>query len=126
MNKIVDFSSLSVVFVAAILVLSFNLESHSAIKVYPRLITPGTSADNGNAFFDFEIFDEPKPELKIFDITGRQVKSTQILNPSATSTGWRFVWNGKDDSGNLVSPGVYIYQWREGTATTTGSIVVAR
>ena len=126
MNKIVNFRYFSVLILSAAFVVFCSAVLYSGIKVYPRVITPGFSSSNEKAFFDFDYFDDPKPDLKIFDMTGRQVRSILVLEPAATSTGWRVVWDGRDDNGSLVLPGVYIYQWREQNAATTGSIVVAR
>ena len=123
MNKIVNIYLMALV--VLVLVVGKGL-LYSDIKVYPRLVTPGAAFSNDNVFFEFEDYSEPKPVLTIFDLTGRIVKSFQVIDPIAVSTGWRLVWDGKDEGGNLVFPGVYIYEWREATTTTTGAIVVAR
>ena len=126
MNKLMDFKFVAVWLMVSAAVIYFNATAYAVIKVYPRLITPGIAATNENTFFDFDDFSEPKPELKIFDLAGRTVRSIQVLNPMAIATGWRLVWDGKDDGGNIVFPGVYVYQWSEGKAITSGTIVVAR
>jgi len=126
MNKIINSRLLLALMLAAIISVSGNSLLFSGLKVYPKLITPGTPTTNENVFFDFDDFNEPKPELRIFDLTGRLIRSIQVLNPEAISSGWRLVWDGKDGNGNIVFPGVYIYQWREGFAVTSGAIVVAR
>ncbi|MBN1824253.1 MAG: hypothetical protein JW803_08045 [Endomicrobiales bacterium] len=94
-------------------------------RVYPRMITPGSPPDNETVFFEFEDFDDPKPELKIYDINGREVKMIPV-SPSAISLGWRLVWDGRDEDGNLVPPGVYIYQWKKASKSVTGTIVIVR
>jgi hypothetical protein len=96
------------------------------LKVYPRIITPGTPPENEFVFFDFTDFDDPKPKLQIIDLSGRKVRSISILNPRPIATGWRVVWDGTDEDGNLVLPGVYIYQFEAGTKITNGTIVVSR
>lgn len=95
MNKIVKFHFFPILLAASVVFLYCNTIVYSGIKVYPRLITPGVTASNENAFFDFDDFSEPKPELKIFDLTGRVVRSIQVLNPMAIATGWRLVGTGK-------------------------------
>jgi hypothetical protein len=126
MNKIINFVFSPLLMINLAVLFLSGATASSDIKVYPRLITPGSAAQNESAFFDFSDFNEPKPELKIFDLTGRTVRSVQVLNPAAVASGWRFSWDGKDDGGKLVFPGVYVYQWREGSALTSGTIVVAR
>ena len=125
MNKLIDFAFIAILTFVFMLVSGDKLV-YCAIKVYPRLITPGVPQANENVFFDFDEYNDPKPELRVFNMAGRLVRTIQVLNPSATVSGWRQIWDGKDDSGNIVYPGVYIYQWSEGITSTTGSIVVAR
>lgn len=96
------------------------------LRAYPRIITPGTPPDNEKVFFDFTYYDEPKPKLMIFDLSGRKVREISTLNPQATATGWRLTWDGTDENGSYVLPGVYIYQWEEGTSVINGTIVVSR
>lgn len=126
MNKLMDLALVASAAMFVVTVLSAGQPLCGDIKVYPRLITPGASQDNNNVFFDFDDYDEPKPELKLFSVSGRLVRSIQVVNPAATTIGWRQVWDGRDENGSIVSPGVYIYQWLEGNTSTTGSIVVAR
>jgi hypothetical protein len=96
------------------------------LKVYPRIITPGLTAENDRVFFDFTDYDDPKPKLSIFDLNGRKIKDISALNPQPVITGWRLYWDGRDSGGNPVMPGVYVYQFEEGTKETTGTIVVSR
>jgi len=48
------------------------------------------------------IFNSLTEEIKIFDITGRKIRSV------SAGTG---KWDGKDDGGTIVESGVYIYQF---------------
>lgn len=96
------------------------------IRVYPRLITPGSSAENNRVLFEYDYADEPRPTLKIYDIQGHKVKDVSTMNPRGIATGWQVAWDGRDDNGRMVMPGVYIYQWTEGTSVIKGAVVVAR
>ncbi|MCK9267068.1 T9SS type A sorting domain-containing protein [bacterium] len=59
--------------------------------------------------------------LVIFDITGRKIKEWSIGNQQA---GWHeVIWNGTDQSGSLVSTGVYIYSLRAGDFVDTKKMV---
>ena len=126
MNTIVKYLSRSSAIIAFFILFSGSRALYPGIKVYPRLFTPGTILTNENVFFEFGDFSDPKPVLTIFDLSGRTVRTIQVINPTAIATGWRLAWDGKDDGGNMVFPGVYIYQWREAASATTGTIVVAR
>ena len=116
---------ISAVFCFIVVILSVSL--FADLKVYPRIITPGTPPDNERVFFDFTDFDDPKPTLSIIDLSGRKIRSVSVLNPQPLVTGyWRVYWDGTDENGNIVLPGVYIYQFEWGTKVTNGTIVVGR
>lgn len=46
-------------------------------------------------------------ELNIYDIMGREVKS--FIIPSQSQGNQNITWNGTNESGNLVSSGIYVY-----------------
>jgi len=86
----------------------------------------GFSSGKRKVFFEFSVFDEPKPTLRIIDINGRKIRDILVLNPRPIATGWIVTWDGTDENGSLVLPGIYIYQWEEGIKTINGTIVVSR
>jgi photosystem II stability/assembly factor-like uncharacterized protein len=49
-------------------------------------------------------------ELSIYDITGKIVKSF-ITNNQPLTTNNYFIWDGTDDNGSLLSPGIYFTQF---------------
>jgi hypothetical protein len=61
------------------------------------------------------------PSLQIFDANGIPVWS------SHNGVGGQFIWNGRDDRGREVMPGVYLYSVRDqGNNVASGYVVVAR
>jgi M6 family metalloprotease-like protein len=61
-------------------------------------------------------------ELKIFDITGRYVKS--FFRPSALcSSPFAFVWNGDDESGRAVAAGIYICRLSSGSRSVVRKLI---
>jgi len=63
-------------------------------------------------------------EIAVYDVAGRLVRTLVSRNMPLGSH--EAVWNGRDDSGNAVSPGVYLYQFRAGSAVETGRIVLLK
>jgi hypothetical protein len=63
-------------------------------------------------------------ELKVFDVTGRVVKTliSDALVPGQHSTSW----NGMSDEGAKVSSGVYFYELKTPTSVATGKLVYRR
>jgi hypothetical protein len=62
-------------------------------------------------------------ELMIYDITGRKVRDL-ILYPSSLTL--EATWDGRDDVGKQVSPGIYFATLRSGQFTTTRKIILHR
>ncbi|MDD5491678.1 MAG: gliding motility-associated C-terminal domain-containing protein [bacterium] len=77
-----------------------------------KIITP-----NGDGINDEADFSGLAEEIKIFDITGRKIRSV------SAGTGQ---WDGKDDDGSVVESGVYIYQYKVDGTLVSGVIAVAK
>lgn len=77
-----------------------------------KIITP-----NGDGINDEADFSGLNEEIKIFDITGRKIRSV------SAGTG---EWDGKDDGGSVVESGVYIYQFKVDGTLVSGVIAVAK
>lgn len=88
-----------------------------AYRPLEKIITP--NGDNKNDFANFAGLSGDF-EIKIFDATGRLVRS--IRTPDAPE------WNGAKDGGEIVENGVYIYQFRDGSSNgwVSGTIGVAK
>lgn len=88
------------------------------INVSPNPFTPAASQYN-IANFTFENTDNENVEIKIWDITGVQVKTIVGYGSSIS-------WDGKNDNGDNVEGGVYIYQIKVGNSRAgKGTVVVA-
>lgn len=88
---------------------------------YPRTITPNGDGVNDRVFFFFEATDAPKAG-RIYDLTGALVANMKP-GPVQDSS---LVWDGKDNRGNVVSSGIYLYKVSLGDKSATGTVVVAR
>jgi hypothetical protein len=109
-----------------VVVCSFITHAYPDLKVFPKIITPGTPPSNGKVYFDFTVQNDQRPKLIIMNLVGEKIIEISTLNPQAIPSGWRLFWDGKDENGRLVMPGVYLYQWEESLKSRTGAIVVAR
>jgi len=68
---------------------------------YPNPFNPTTT-------IKFTIQNDSKVELLIFNIKGQKIKV--IANDDFTKGSHSITWNGDDQSGNLVSSGIYFYK----------------
>ncbi len=86
----------------------------------PNPFTPnGSGDDTDRTIFQIEMPpDDNVPfTIKIFDITGRRVRTLEQGNR---------VWDGRDEHGRIVEGGVYIYQIRAGDEVISGTVVVVK
>lgn len=59
--------------------------------------------------------------IRIFDVTGRKLLE-ETLNASSNA----FIWNGKDNSGSRVPPGVYLVRLEAGSVFSTTRVLYCR
>lgn len=88
-----------------------------ALRPKERIVTPNEDGINDYAYFggtpgDYTII--------IFDTAGREIRTIKDI----------LVWDGKDNNGNYVESGAYIYQFKvildEGSKIISGVIVLAK
>ncbi|MDO9578414.1 MAG: SBBP repeat-containing protein [Candidatus Cloacimonadales bacterium] len=68
---------------------------------YPNPFNPETT-------ISFSIQQNSKIELEIFNVKGQLVKS--LINGQQNAGDHSVIWNGKDDNGNNVCSGIYLYK----------------
>lgn len=92
------------------------------LSVQPRIITPNNDSINDVVYFKFDTALSGLPiESAIFDINGAKVGSMEFSGDDTALT-----WDGRDDSGHVVSSGIYIYSIKIGKNLATGTLVVAK
>jgi hypothetical protein len=69
------------------------------------LVSPNRDGVNDEAVIDFALakVENADPEVAMYDLSGRRVRVVMD-----TAEGYR--WDGRDDRGQLLPPGVYICQ----------------
>jgi len=91
---------------------------------------PNPFSPNGDGLFDETIISyfvakiaQPQPvSIKIYDLNGDRVRDLRDQRDPAFF--YEIAWDGRDDSGDLVPPGLYIYQVR--VKTDAGEEVSSR
>jgi hypothetical protein len=74
-----------------------------------------------NTILSFQVPLGSEYRIRIFDITGRQVR---LLNGVSRSDIESVSWNLRDDQGQKVGSGIYLYRFENQDLNTTGKIVV--
>jgi hypothetical protein len=89
-----------------------------------RLMHSWPNPFNPHTRIPFEIASRGHVEIKIFDVSGRLVRT---LYDGIADRGTGFAeWNGKDNRGKTVASGVYFCRFRAGVYTATERLVLLR
>jgi hypothetical protein len=93
----------------------------SRLIVRPNPFTPNNDGFNDQVEFDYAGLGLRNPSLQIFDANG-----IAVWRSNGAAAG-RFTWNGRNDHGREVIPGVYLYTLRDqGNNVASGYVVVAK
>ncbi len=94
-----------------------NLESMLLYQNYPNPFNPST---------EIKLF-IPKPSyvrLEIFNIIGQRIKI--LVNEKLPRGNYAVSWNGRDEFGNLISTGVYLYKISSDDLFITKKMIIIR
>jgi len=81
-----------------------------------KILTPAwKDGKNDKAIFDG--LNDISTTIKIYDVTGKRVREIEDLP---------YEWDGKDDDGDIVESGVYIYQFKVNGEIISGTIAIAK
>jgi N-acetylneuraminic acid mutarotase len=81
-------------------------------------------ATNGLVNISFNISEPTKACLKIYDASGRVVRT--LVNSNLTSGVYNLNWNGTDDNNNEVAEGIYFYTLETSKQNITKKLVFTR
>ena len=93
-------------------------------KPYPNPFTPlSPDTDFNQVVFPARAIEDASGEFTvlIYDIDGMLVKTLTAL-PGETE----LTWDGRDETGEIVESGVYVYQLQVGESFKTGTVIVAK
>jgi len=99
----------------------FTVKCPLGPKVYPNPFTPNNDTFNDRVRFEFSSATTSLTEVLIFNIAGRRVKRL------STANGNTIEWDGRDDDGHDLRPGVYPYIIKEnGKNIRNGTVTLMR
>jgi hypothetical protein len=80
------------------------------LRVEPRVFTPNGDGINDEAQLLFSVFrleGEAAFSVRAYDLSGRSLRDLSFVRPHASGA-HSLAWDGRDDEGRLVAPGVYL------------------
>ncbi len=91
----------------------------------PNPFTPNGDGKNDFSQFTFDGIGEKEATIRIFDMHSHQVRTIKVPAGAAAKSAAR--WDGRDNSGNSLTEGLYLYTIEcEGEIVCDGSVVIAR
>ena len=93
-------------------------------KPYPNPFTPLSSDEDFNqVVFPARAIEDASGEftVRIYAIDGMLIKTLTAL-PGET----KLTWDGRDEAGEIVESGVYVYQLQIAESFKTGTVIVAK
>ncbi|RPI60379.1 MAG: T9SS C-terminal target domain-containing protein, partial [Ignavibacteriales bacterium] len=76
-----------------------------SLSAYPNPFNPSTSIRYSIPNVTLSLVEGSRVQLIIYDVLGNQI--TTLVNEEKPSGTYEVIWNGKNDSGNNVSSGIY-------------------
>jgi flagellar hook assembly protein FlgD len=96
------------------------VESRTAFE----LAMPTPNPASRGSEISFSIPQESQVQLRIFDVAGRQVRT--LINGAMAAGPHTAKWDGADDAGLRVSPGIYMVQLTAPGETAHRKVTVVR
>lgn len=94
-------------------------KSFSLSQNYPNPFNPSTTID-----YSIPEGERVQARLKIFDIRGRLIRT--LLDTEKKPGRYSIHWDGRDDKGEEVRSGVYLYRIEAGDFTSTKKMILAQ
>ncbi len=91
------------------------------LRIYPNPFNPSTTIS-----FELSSEDVSDSEISIYNIKGQKIKSFSIKNELIEQGKVSVVWNGADDSNQLVSSGIYFCKLKEGNKILTKKLMLLK
>ena len=97
--------------------ISLTPNSFSLAQNYPNPFNPTTK-------ISYSIPESESVKLAVYNINGQLIKT--LVNGQKDAGSYNALWNGKDESGNSVSSGVYFYRIKAGDFTAAKRMLLVK
>ncbi|MFC1508699.1 FlgD immunoglobulin-like domain containing protein [Candidatus Omnitrophota bacterium] len=94
-----------------------NSCAYSLLENYPNPFNPETS-------ITYTLAKEGRTKLEVFNFIGQKIRT--LVDTSQTPGMHRIIWDGKNDSGQQVSSGLYIYRLISGSFVESKQMIMLK
>jgi len=94
-----------------------------------QLLANYSNPFNPETWIPFELVDDAAVTVTIYDVQGKRVRQLQLGQVTAgryVTADQSVYWDGKSETGEVVSSGTYFYQLRAGDYTETRKMVILK
>jgi hypothetical protein len=88
--------------------------NYQLMQNYPNPFNPET-------IIEYRVPKRGRVELNIYNMLGQKIRT--LVNDDMPAGTYQVFWNGRDDSGNMVATGIYLYQLRGQNASITKKLM---
>lgn len=102
-----------------------EIETNSVTQLSNELISSNyPNPFNPTTTISYDLPSDENVVISIFNLKGQKVK--QLQNEVITAGHHKIVWDGRNDSGNKISSGIYFYKIKAGNYTSTKKMVLMK
>lgn len=99
-----------------------NYEFSDHAQSIPRILSIHPNPFNPSTEISFEISDNQKVELNIYNLKGQLIK--KLVNSYLQEGQYRYIWNGTDSKGQNVGSGLYFYNFTSQGHRSSGKLIL--
>ena len=101
---------------------NISIENHLPLKYSIQQNYPNPF--NENCCIKYQIANKEKVIINIYNILGEKVKT--LINEEKDTGNYQIKWNGKDDAGNIMKSGVYLYKIQAGAFQQSQKMILLK
>ena len=101
-----------------------GIEESIKLPTKPLIVNASPNPFNSAVSVEFEIASDSDVRLTIYDLAGRMVAT--VIDGPLVSGEQRAIWDGRSDSGDELSSGIYLMRLEAGDKKTTRKVLLAK